>query len=227
MAPYTRGKKRDKLTYVSVYQGLLYGFKTKDFSALAGISESDLSTKLGHLLGAFVVPPGSIRVLGANLPKPARVTKKIVNAAVGSQQSVSTFCGYQNLATAMADGWNVTTQRKGVSLRPETSTKNSLTAIAQLSDGSLYCYAMNKVDFQSYGATLGLQSATNLGSISDLERAKLVAGSTIPKPGKAVIEVAGGAGGTFQSYYSTASKDGATTGGFSILTDEVVFAEAV
>jgi hypothetical protein len=225
MSTYTRGKKRDVLTYVSVYTGLLYGFKTKDLSAIAGISSGDLQTQLGHLLGDFVVPPGSIRVIGANSPKPARVVKRISNAGAGAQQSVSTFCSSLTLTSAMAGGWNVAKQRRGVSLRPETSSKNSLTAIATLSDGSLYCFSMNKADYTTYSAALGLQNATSLGSISSIERGKLVAGTTIPKPGKAVTEVSGG--GTFSSFYSTASKDDLATAGFSTLSDETVFASAI
>lgn len=222
MAVYTRGKKRDILSYVTVYSGLLYGFKTKDLSAIAGISTSDIQTQLGHLLGTFVVPAGSIRVLGANSPKPSRVTKKIANAGAGSQQSVSSYCSSLTLTAAMAAGWNVTKQRRGVSLRPETTSKNSLTAIATLSDTSLYCFPMNKADFSTYGANLGLQSATSLGQISATEIGKLVSGSSIPRPGKASLEVSGG--GSFSSFYSTDSKETATAAGFSILTDEIVFA---
>jgi hypothetical protein len=222
MATYTRGKKRDVLTYVSVYAGLLYGFKTKDLSALSGVSASDIANQLGHLTGNFVIPGGSIRVLGANSPKPARVVKRIANAGVGAQQSVSTFCSSLTLTAAMAGGWNVTKQRRGVALRPDTSSKNTLTAIATLSDGSMYCFAMNKADYTTYASNLGLTSATDLGTISATEIAKLVAGSSIPKPGKANLEVSGG--GSFSSFYSTASKDTATAAGFNISTEEFVFA---
>ncbi|AFZ01631.1 hypothetical protein [Calothrix sp. PCC 6303] len=225
MAVYTRGKKRDILTYVAVYPTLLYGFKTKDFNNLAGITTANLVAQLGHLLGDFTPPAGSIRVIGANTPKPNRVTKRIANAGVGSQQSVSTFCSSETLTNAMSGGWNVTKQRRGVNLRPETSSKNTLTAIATLSDGSLYCYPMNKADYTTYAEPLGLTNSAGLGSISPAERGKLVSGSTIPRPGKAAIEVSGG--GIFSTFYSTANKDALATAGFSILTDESVFALAV
>lgn len=222
MAVYTRGKKRNILTYVEVYTNLLYGFKTKDLSALAGVSEGDLTTQLGHLVGAFTAPSGSIKILGANAPKPARVKKNLANAGAGAQQSVSTFCATAKYSAAMAAGWDVIKQRRGVTIRPETSTKNSVTAIATLSDTSCYCFPMNKADFSTYKAALGLQSIGDFGSVTETEIAKFVSGSSIPRPGKASIEVSGG--GTFSSFYSTANKDDLATAGFNILSDEFIFA---
>jgi hypothetical protein len=220
MPGYLRGKKRDKLTYVLVTDNAWYGFKTKDLSAIAGVTAQNL-TNLGHVAGDVAFQAnGKIRIIGASAPKPPRVTKKIANAAAAAQQSISTFCAYNKLTTAMGDGWNVAKQRRGVFLRPETSIKNSLTAIAQLSDGSLYCFPMNKADYQNYGTILGLKNPATEQSAT--ERSKLVSGSSIPRPGKASIEVSGG--GTFSSFYSTDAKDTAAQGGFAILTDEIVFA---
>jgi hypothetical protein len=222
MSIYTRGKKRDKSTFVTVYTGLLYGFKTKDLAAISSVTAADLLSQLGHISGTTPTPAGSIKVLGARSPKPPRVTKRIPNAGVGAQQSVSTFCSYPTLTAAMQGGWTVTKTRRGVSLRSKDSSKNTLTAIATLSDGSMYCFPMNKADFSTYKDALGLTSADALGTISDLERAKLVSGSTIPRPGKASIELSGG--GIFSSFYSTSATSAAATAGFSIATDEIVFA---
>ncbi|OKH47296.1 hypothetical protein NIES2101_23955 [Calothrix sp. HK-06] len=195
---------------------MLYGFNTKDLAAIAGVSSADL-TNLGHVIAGTTIPTGKVIVLGARSPKPPRVTKKIANAGVGAQQSISTFCAFDKLTQALAAGWKLSTQRRGVSLRPETSAKNSLTAIAELSDGSLYCFPMNKADFSTYGASLGLKSPTTITTAT--ERGKLVSGSSIPRPGNASLEVSGG---TFSSFYSTDAKDTASTAGFAILTDEVV-----
>jgi hypothetical protein len=224
MAVYTRGKKRNVLTYVSVYQNLLYGFRTKDFDTIGGITTANLQSQLGHLLGDFVAPAGSIRVIGANTPKPARVTKRIPNATSGNQLSVSTFCSSLTLTQAMAGGWNVTKARKNVTVRPETASRNSLTAIATLSDGTLYCYPMNKGDYNSYAEALGLTNGAGLGSISAAERAKLVSGSTIPRPGKASLEVTGA---TFSSFYSSGKRDDLATAGYVVLSEEVVLTTAV
>ncbi len=222
MPAYLRGKKRDKLTYVLVTANAWYGFKTKDLSSVASVTAADI-TSLGHVAGGTAFQAnGKIRIVGASAPKPARVTKRLNTAAAGTQQSVSTFCAYDKLTAAMGSGWNVTKPRRGVFLRPEASVKNSLTAIAQLSDGSLYCFPMNKADYQTYGAMLGLKNAATEQSAT--EKSKLVSGSSIPKPGKASIEVTGG--GSFSSFYSTDAIDTAVTGGFAILTDEMVFANA-
>lgn len=223
MPGYLRGKKRDQMTYVLVSEFAYFGFKTKDLSSVAGVTAADL-TALGHVRGTAQAPfqpaAGRIVIVGANAPKPPRATKRIASAAAGAQQSVSTFCAVNNTGLAMAAGWNISKQRRGVFLRPVTSAKNSVTAIAELSDGSLYCFPMNKADYNTYAAQLGLKDSATEQSAT--EKAKLVSGSTIPKPGKASLEVSGG--GSFSSFYSTSAKDTAAQAGFSIMTEEVVIA---
>jgi hypothetical protein len=199
MPPYTRGKVRDKLTYVLATNSCYFIFKAKDISALSGISANDL-TALGHKTAeAVATDTTKIRVVGASAPQPPRATKKLSNAAVGTQQSVSTFCSYVNLAQAQAAGWKISKPRRSVLLRAASALSASQTAIAVLSDGSGYCFPMNKADFDSYGATLGLKSAATENTAAEL--AKLVSGSSIPRPGRASIKLAGGA--SFSSFYST------------------------
>lgn len=222
MPPYTRGKLRDKLTYVLVTNNAYFIFKTKDLSALAGISASDI-TAIGHKTAeAAASDTTKLRIVGASAPQPPRVSKKLSNAAVGTQQSVSTFCGYASLGTAQAAGWKVTKTRRSVLVRAASALSGSQTGIAQLSDGSLYCFSMNKADFDSYGATLKLKSAATEQSATELS--KLVSGSSIPRPGRASVPTASGS--SFSSFYSTEALGDLGAAGFSILSEELVITAA-
>lgn len=106
MPSYTRNKKRENMIFVAVNTVIRFGWKSKDLSAVAGISAADL-TKLGHTPEKEVSGTGLILIVGAKAPKPARVTKKIKDAGVTQQQSVSTFCAYDKLSSAIGDGWDL------------------------------------------------------------------------------------------------------------------------
>lgn len=219
MSSYTRGKKRPNTVFVIVNDLMYFGFKPKDLASLPGIAAADI-TALGHVQ-PNAVAAGKIKIIGASAPNPPRVMKK-TGATAGQQQSVSTFCGYNNIGLAQAAGWTLTKSRTGVALRSQTSPRQSLTAIAELSDGSLYCFPMNKADFESYGAALGLKNSTTI--TSDAERNKLVSGASIPYPGRAALLLAGGS--TFSSFFSTASQGSVAEAGYDILSEEKVLASA-
>ncbi|MBD2365184.1 hypothetical protein H6G36_29205 [Anabaena minutissima FACHB-250] len=212
MPAYTRNQKRESLVFVPVNLYMSYGFKTKDLSSLAGVSSADI-TALGHVsLDAAI----GCKIVGAKTPKPPRVSKKIPNATPLQQQSVSTFCGYDKLVAALAAGWNMSKRGQSVIIKPSSATRGTLTAIALLSDFSLYCFSMNKADFEAYGAELGLKSATQItGSV---ERKKLVSGSSTPYPGRASKELADGS--RFTSFYSTEEVENISTLGYDILSEE-------
>lgn len=222
MPSYTRGKKRENFTFVAVNNTILYGFKTKDISAIAGVSSADLVTQLGHMTATEAANAGAARIMvvGANAPKPPRVSKKISNAAVGTQQSVSTFCSVITLSAALGAGWNLVKTGRGVILRAASAGKGTVTAVAKLSNGASYAFPMNKADFDAYGAQLGLESAATVTTPD--EKAKLVSGSNNPRPGRAALELADGS--IFSSFFSSATDLG--TSGFSQLTQEVVLVQA-
>lgn len=218
MSSYTRGKKRPTLFFVIVNDLMYFGFKPKDIAALPGVSASDV-TALGHV-GANAVGAGRIRIVGAKAPKPPRVTKKL--SGNGGQQTVSTYCGYNNIGLAQAAGWSMTKGRSSVTLRSPTAPRQSLTAIAKLGDDSLYCFPMNKSDFESYGAELGLVNSTTI--TSDTERHKLVSGASIPYPGRASKLLANGS--TFSSFFATAKQGDVVEAGYDIITEEKILASA-
>lgn len=216
MPSYTRGKKREALTFVAVNTKILYGFKTKDLASIGGVSSSDL-TALGHLTAtAANAQSGKILVVGAGAPKPPRVTKKLPNAAAGTQGSVSTFCANSALSTALAAGWSLAKQGRGVMLKAASSSRATLTVIATLSNGAKYAFPMNKADFDQYGSQLGLESSAAITTTA--EKDSLVRGSTVPRPGKASIELADGS--VFSTFFSTTAN--LATVGFSELSEEVV-----
>lgn len=216
MPAYTRNKKRKNLVWVPVNEFTYFGFKTKDFSSVAGITTSDI-TALGHI-AAGNEPLGFIKIIGAQAPHPPRVSKKIPNAQAGQQKTVSTYCGYLNLTSAQNSRWNIIQSRKSVLLRSASAYRGSLTAIAELSNGALYCFPMNKSDFELYGGELGLKSSATV--TTNARKAKLVSGSSIPYPGKASKLLDDGS--TFASFFSTASQGTISTAGYDIVQEERV-----
>lgn len=221
MSSYTRGKKRENLVFVLINDLVYFGFKPKDLSSLMGITTSDI-TALGHVAVSAAVA-GKIRIIGSQAPKPPRVSKKISGASVGQQRSVSTFCAYPSIATAQGAGWNLTKSRRSVTLRASSTDRPSLTAIAKLGDTSLYCFPMNKADFELYGTELGLESAATI--TTEAERKKLVSGASIPYPGRASKLLAGGS--TFSSFFTTSKQGDVSTAGYDILSEEKIIATGV
>ncbi|HEY9657737.1 MAG TPA: hypothetical protein V6C65_04670 [Allocoleopsis sp.] len=197
MPAYTRGVQRDKLTYVRVNSALFYGFKTKDLAAVAGVSSTDLTTYLGHV-SAQAVTASDLLCLGANAPKPPRVTKRIANAGATAQGSVSTFCAYDKIGAATNNGWTLSKPGSFVGL---SSSGRTITAVVEITpNGVLYAFPMNAGDFQAYGAELGLKSAASITTESELRR--LVRGASLPKPGRAAKALPGG---SISSFYDPAN----------------------
>lgn len=222
MSVNTRGKKRDTLVYVLVNASTYYGWKRKDLASLSGVTEADLTT-IGHLKAeGATLAAGSRIIIGAKNPQPARITRRITTATVGQQQSISTFCAYDKTAAALGAKWTVAQSRKAVTLQAPSASRGSQTAIATLSDGSKYCFSMNKADFDSYATELGLDAASTI--TTETERNKLVSGSTRPKPGRAAKRLEDGS--SFSSFFSSAKQGDMLGAGYSILSEEMVIAVA-
>lgn len=186
MPSYTRGKLRDQNIIVQLSDTSYYQFKTKDLSAVNNVNEGDLSL-LGHINignGGAGLPSGALVFLRANSPKPPRVGKTLS----GTQSSISTFCAVPALQNVLRNGWNLVKPARTVSLRTAGKT---ITVIASLSNGALYAFPLNKADFDTYGAALGLVTSETI--TTDAERNKLVAASSLPKPGKAKLTLTTGA----------------------------------
>lgn len=217
MPEYTRGTLRDVLTFVAINPILYYGFKTVDLAARTGISSADIKTQLGHKTAAEAAAIASaIMVTGANSPKPARVVKRDPTAPISQPSSTSTFVAYNSLAAAATGGWSLTKPGRGVRLTANVDGKRSVTAIAELSNGALYAFPLNRVDFDRVATTLGLQSAAQITTTT--ERNSLVTGSRT-KPGRCSTE---DNGGIFATYYSTDAEAAAIAAGYNIERPEFV-----
>lgn len=212
MPSYTRGQLRDQNVAVKLTATTFYQFKTKDLASIAGISASDLAV-LGQIPIAddgSGLPSGATVFLRANSPKPARVGKKLNSNSGNVQSNISTFCSFDALTNALRAGWNLQKQALTVSL---SITGKQITAIAELSNDVLYCFSLNKADFDQYKEQLGLVGAETI--TTDAERARLVRGSSLPKPGKAKLKLENGK--TFSTFCSHFAP---LTGGFSRISQE-------
>lgn len=217
MPEYTRGSLRDVLTFVALNTRFYYGWKTVDLAARTGISAADIKTQLGHKTAAEAAAIASaIMVTGANSPKPARVVKRDPTAPISQPSSTSTYVAYNSLAASAAGGWSLSKPARGVRLTANVDGKRSVTAIAELSNGALYAFPLNRVDFDLYATTLGLQSAAQITTAT--ERGALVTGSRT-KPGRCSLEAGGG---IFSTYYATAAEEAAIAAGFNIEQPEFV-----
>jgi hypothetical protein len=217
MPAYIRGSKRDQLRFVLLNPIFAYGWKTVDLAARTGISAADLSTQLGHMTAAEAdAVANRIMVTGANSPKPARVVMRDITAPVGSPGSTSTYVAYDKLAAATTAGWSLAKQARGVRLTANIDGKRSVTAIAELSNGLLYSFPLNKADFDRVSATLGLVDAASITTAT--ENNSLATGCRT-KPGKCSNE---DSEGIFSTYYATAAKEAAIAGGYNIDTTEFI-----
>lgn len=216
MPSYLRGRKRDNLVFVAVSEMVYFGFRTKDFASLAGFSASDLAV-IGHKeLGAAT----GFKIIGARAPQPPKVKRPIPNASVGQQKSISTYCAFDKLGDATAAGWSITKRKRPIAVKAPSTIRGTMTAIAILSDLSGYCFPLNKADFDEFGAELGLKSTLQV--TSELERARLVSGSSIPYPGRAVKSLPGG--NSFSTFFSTETD--VLEAGYAILSNEKVLLDA-
>ncbi len=216
MPIYTRNELRENLTYVRVGSdtaNLFYGWKAKDLASESGISQADL-TALGHL-APELLPTGARYFLGANSPKPGRATKTINSRPSASQKgSVSTFYGTGSIRGMLNLGWKITKRPRSVSL---VDNSRYISAVAELSNGLLYAFPMNKDDFATYGAELGLKSKASI--TTNAERNSLIAGTSFPRPGKAKKQLSNGA--NFSSFFSTDKLGDVEEAGYTILFGEL------
>jgi len=215
MSKFNRGKLRDQLLFVGLNDLLYYGFKSKDASAIPGVSSADLIA-LGQTAAANIADNSTkILVFSPHSPKPPRYRKTLGNAA-GQQQSFSSFCGHQARGTALAAGFTpVPRSGRKVSLRATPGPKGTMiSAVAEMENGALYVWPMDSADFGEVGSELGLKSAASI--TTDAEKKKLiVAPGAGMKPGRAQKQLANG---TISSFYSFGANVAAS--GWSQVSEE-------
>lgn len=174
MPVYTRGKPLDQLRFVRPVKNstLAYGWKTKDFTSVAGITAKDI-TPLGHKLADAL--KGLIPVFRANRPKPARVKKIAARSNDATiQLTISTFCDADALPAALKAGWSLVKASQSVG----GGGNRARLAVVKTS-GVLYAWSMNSVDFEEYKTLIGAEA-----TISAADRLNIVRGLSAPRPAR-------------------------------------------
>jgi hypothetical protein len=191
-----------------------YGFKTKDLANVQGVSAGDLQA-LGHKQ-ASELSAGALIMLRAQAPKPGRAKKTVTANPTASQQgTVSTFYGKGQESAALAAGWDLLNGGRAVGL---TNNVRTVSAGAVISNGFFYIFPMNKTYFDTYKSALGLVAPTEINT--DVEEGLLVRGSSRPRPGRAILELA--SGGTVNTFYSYDAISTAKQAGFKLISKEVL-----
>lgn len=184
MAATTRGKNRETIYFIQLTTAILWGFKPVDWSGIPGVSAADsilLGWKDEETAGNLET---SIRIYGANSPRPPRY-KKILNRnpVAGQRGSISAF-GKGELATdelnALTDsGWQLSKPGRSVIIN---ATALRETIGCPLSSGALYLLNCEASKVAAYADALGLVRATQLKD--NARKVKCFTGTTKPQPPK-------------------------------------------
>ena len=217
MPAYLRGYARETTVAVraiSANVNTFYAFKPKDLASLPGVSATDIAP-LGHLdVGGL--PDGSLIFFRASAPKPPRCRKVIErNPGVNQQGSISTFFSQGRQKEVIAAGWDLGASAKAVNLKTKA---RYVTAIAELENGALYCFPMNRSEFDNYRGVLGLKSPADI--TNTVERQSLVMGSSRPRPAKVGLDLNDGS--SFSSFASDSALDGLAEQGFYQIKGAVI-----
>jgi hypothetical protein len=218
MPASTRGQLRYQRVFVKINNSLGFGWNTADLSQAAGVSNADLKTGLGHLSETEAMAASAlVLVTGANAPKPARVTKRLRNAPIGTRATLSTYCSFDKLAAAAALGFRLSSPaRPSPTLRPFNTTVRSATGVVTLSNGLLCAMSLDpSVLTPNLMTQLGIEERTN---VSPTERLRVVRGAR-SKPGRVQITLENGI--LAQLPFSTAKEDDAASVG-TVIKREIV-----
>jgi hypothetical protein len=182
MTAVTRGKARNKLTFVLATPKIAYGFTTRDLGSGNTLGSADFAA-IGHMDAAAAdAISGVILVISPQSPKPARF-RQIVNRDPSAEQA-KTLETYGDATTAtainraLAAGW-----KRGNPGRRCKMTNNATTATVgiDLEGGAIYLSPTAKAQAETYAGALGLQLP---GTISATERERCISGCKKPRCAK-------------------------------------------
>lgn len=222
MPASVRGQRRDNKIAVKINSRLAFVWSSVDVSSIAGVSSADVEA-LGHMpIAAAIANTNLVKVSGANAPKPARVGKKLPNSPIGQRASVSTYCAFDKMLTAIAAGFKLLKESKSAPRIGQFGDGEGLPVtrtmygVVTLSNGLKYASPMDpRVADVDLRASLGIEKASEI-SVND--KLLLVRGSR-SRPGKAQGETGVGISATLP--YSTAKYDG-LTGSWQPISKEYV-----
>lgn len=198
-----RGRAREQLTAVDINLSLMYCWKTASNldAGVTGVKGSDLVAQLGHQVinSSSSISGGKVGIIGADAPKPTRMTKKDVQKGT----SISTYCAFDKISEAIKNGWVLqkTGSKKGLGL-----SKLRMKVYVELG-AAVYVWSLDPDDFAILTSVCGMKDASTL---KGGELTRLVFGSSTPRPGTAffrtnpTVASSSSATGTqsFSSYYS-------------------------
>lgn len=181
---YPIGMDHDLLRFVLLKTGkpLFYGWKTYNLSSADGISETDLAFMDHRTRSEVTATSGSIAVIGANRPKPARY-RFVLNKkpGAGEQGSITTFGGadVESLPGFEDSGWERVNDLSRVNI---VDNNRSHTLGAKCENGGIYLYTCSKTMPNTVISELGLLEPTALRLETNLNKAFY--GSSKPRPPK-------------------------------------------
>lgn len=184
------GRVLDTIWGVKVNTKLIYCWNgsSDPTQGVAGISDTDLITDLGLINISEGKPSGFICVMGANQPKPPRVSKKGTNG-----ETVTTFCAPGKFSDALRKGYSIASRgsSKGVS----GSKQKDIAAVEIY--GLIYCWSAYPSLFTAGGGGLAelcgiTPAATSVTTSTDFER--VIFGTSRPRPAEATFQILSGAG---------------------------------
>lgn len=193
MGAHLRGKKKTKTYYVLATPYIYYGWKTYDLGTNEGITEKSLIKDLGLVKGDSLQPDATkIYILNANSPKPIRLTKRLEKKTSDGSDSITTFCAYDKVTSAMTRGWTIASDSRSVPILSQNGPKKLMTAFVPLA-GGFYSFPISKWVYSTHGEALGLElPGANANSWE-----KAFAGTSNPKPGRARLTTPTGTVSTF------------------------------
>lgn len=86
-----------------------------------------------------------------------------------------------------------------------------------MSNNLLYAFNINRTDYEANRQLLGLAPLSTAAN-TDAEKARLVSGTTRPRPGRASLEDAV-TGSTFSTFYTTANADALVAAGWTLSSE--------
>lgn len=157
---------------------------------VSGISDSELIEELGLINVTENGLGGKIGVMGANSPKPPRLSKRGTNG-----ESVTTFCSPLKYRSALSKGYSIASRGRSRGVLDSAQKESAAVEIY----GLIYCWSAYGTLFTAGGGELatlcGISRADTLvSSQSEVER--VVFGTSRPRPAEAKFQIQSGAGST-------------------------------
>jgi|688.fasta_scaffold357782_2 hypothetical protein len=191
-----KGKAKSVVWGVKATSKIVYAWKGKSDPAegITGISDTEVIEQLGLInITESGVPSGFVAIMGANAPKPPRLTKTGTDG-----KSISMFCASDKYPSALRLGWSNASRGR---IRGTGDSASQIVVTVEIYSLH-YCWNAYQ-DILSVGKTGG--SGTGLADFcgikdasevltTDTELSLVVFGTSRPRPAEALFTMTGGTG---------------------------------